>query len=145
MTKRKRTSLDILDDNLSLTATQPEPTGETAANAAPSALESTPWSTRPKRAVSSQKTTAQPSVREATNEDTSRRKGKAPPSLSYRPPGGTEGSVWNLVHEIASHENRRSVNSILTEGLDMFLRSRGQPSIAELIGEEAYQRSIRGR
>jgi hypothetical protein len=130
MTKRKRTSLDILDDNLPLAATQPEPTGEIAANAAPSAP---------------QKTTAQPSVRETTNEDTSRRKGKSPPSLSYRPPGGTEGQVWNLVHEIASHENRRSVNSILTEGLDMFLRSRGQPSIAELIGEEAYQRSIRGR
>jgi hypothetical protein len=145
MTKRKRTSLDILDDNFPLTATQPEPTGETAANAAPSAPEPTPWSTKTKRAVSSQKTMAQPSVRETTNEDTSRRKGKSPPSLSYRPPGGTEGQVWNLVHEIASHENRRSVNSILTEGLDMFLRSRGQPSIAELIGEEAYQRSIRGR
>jgi hypothetical protein len=142
MTKKKRTSLDILDDNLPLTATQPELTEETAANAAP---EPTPWSTKPKHTVSSQKTVAQPSVREVSNEDTSRRKGKGPPSLSYRPPGGTEGPVWNLVHEIASHETRRSVNSILTEGLDMFLRSRGQPSIAELIGEEAYQRSIRGR
>ena len=142
MTKKKRTSLDILDDNLPLTATQPELTEETAANAAP---EPTPWSTKSKHTVSSQKTVAQPSVREATKEDTSRRKGKSSPSLSYRPPGGTEGQVWNLVHEIASHENRRSVNSILTEGLDMFLRSRGQPSIAELIGEEAYQRSIRGR
>jgi hypothetical protein len=143
MTKRKRTSLDILDDNLSQTAAKPEPTGETAANAVPSASRPTPWSTKSKRTVPLQKTTAQPLVRDAANEDTSRR--KAPPSLSYRPPGGTEGPVWNLVHEIASHENRRSVNSILTEGLDMFLRSRGQPSIGELIGEEAYQRSIIGR
>jgi hypothetical protein len=49
--------------------------------------------------------------------------------------------VWDKVRDIAHYE-RRSLNSILTEGLNLFLQNRGQPSIGELIGEEEYQRAV---
>lgn len=39
--------------------------------------------------------------------------------------------VHNLLREIA-HVERRSMTSILNEGLDMFLKSRAQPSIEEI-------------
>jgi len=40
-------------------------------------------------------------------------------------------SVHDLLREIA-HVERRSMTSVINEGLDMFLKSRAQPSIEEI-------------
>ena len=111
---RKRTSLDILDD-------VPAASEADSAASPATAHESVVVREPPARPV--QKTT------------------KIPQGLQYRPPGGTDGLVWDKVRDIAHYE-RRSLNSILTEGLNLFLQSRGQPSIGELIGEEEYQKAV---
>jgi hypothetical protein len=111
---RKRTSLDILDDVPVTPGTDP------AVSPAPA-----------NETVVARESPARP-VQKAT---------KIPQGLQYRPPGGTDGPVWDKVRDIAHYE-RRSLNSILTEGLNLFLQNRGQPSIGELIGEEEYQRAV---
>ncbi len=66
------------------------------------------------------------------------KKPKQKVTTTFRPAGGLEGPVWERLWQINLNEGRRGMNSILNEAIDLFLKSRGQPSIEQLTGKKAY-------